>query len=133
VRELWRGVDPFTHVHRFIDMHDYGDALLRAGFAEPVMDTERLTVTYRDLPALLGEIRDSGARNIAQGRPRGLTGRARGAVVQSRSEALSRNGPLRISVEVVHGHAWAVGERSPRRADGEVLVPIERLRTRRQD
>jgi malonyl-CoA O-methyltransferase len=97
------------------------------------MDTERLTVTYRDLPALLGEIRDSGARNIAQGRPRGLTGRARGAVVQSRSEALSRNGPLRISVEVVHGHAWAVGERSPRRADGEVLVPIERLRTRRQD
>jgi hypothetical protein len=40
---------------------------------------------------------------------------------------------LRISVEVVHGHAWAVGERSPRRADGEVLVPIERLRTRRQD
>jgi SAM-dependent methyltransferase len=50
VRDLWRGVDPFTHVHRFIDMHDFGDALLRAGFAEPVMDTERLTVTYRDFP-----------------------------------------------------------------------------------
>jgi malonyl-CoA O-methyltransferase len=133
VRELWRGVDPFTHVHRFIDMHDYGDALMRAGFAEPVMDTERLTVTYRDLPALLAEIRGSGARNIALGRPRGLTGRARGEVVRSRSEALSRNGPLRISVEVVHGHAWAVGERSTRREGGEVLVPIERLRMRRKD
>src|SRR4029453_10198211 len=44
VRDLWRGVDPFTHVHRFIDMHDYGDALLRAGFAEPVMDTGRWSV-----------------------------------------------------------------------------------------
>ena len=132
-RELWRGVDTFTHVHRFIDMHDFGDALLRAGFAEPVMDTERLTVTYPDLSALLEEIRGSGARNLAQGRPHGLTGRARGALVRSRSEELRRNGPLRISVEVIHGHAWSVGERKPRRAGDEVLVPFERLRTRRKD
>ena len=133
VRELWRGVDPFTHVHRFIDMHDFGDALLRAGFAEPVMDTERLTVTYRDLSTLLDEIRGSGARNIAQGRPHGLTGRARGALVRSRCEELVRNGPLRISVEVIHGHAWSVGERTSRRVGDEVLVPFERLRTRRKD
>jgi malonyl-CoA O-methyltransferase len=133
LRDLWRGVDPFTHVHRFIDMHDFGDALLRAGFAEPVMDTERLTVTYRDLPTLLREIRDSGARNIAQGRPRGLTGRARGAVVRSRGEEVARNGPLRISVEVVHGHAWSVGERQSRRVGDEVLVPLERLRSHRKD
>jgi malonyl-CoA O-methyltransferase len=133
VRELWRGVDPFTHVHRFIDMHDFGDALLRAGFAEPVMDTERLTVTYRDLPAVLAEIRGSGARNLAQGRPRGLTGRARGEVVRSRSEALGRNGPLQISVEVVHGHAWSVGERQSRRVGDEVRVPFEGLRKRRKD
>jgi malonyl-CoA O-methyltransferase len=133
VRELWRGVDPFTHVHRFIDMHDFGDALLRAGFAEPVMDTERLTVTYRDLSTLLDEIRGSGARNIAQGRPHGLTGRARGALVRSRSEELVRNGPLCVSVEVIHGHAWSVGERTSRRVGDEVLVPFERLRTRRKD
>jgi malonyl-CoA O-methyltransferase len=133
VRELWRGVDPFTHVHRFIDMHDLGDALLRAGFAEPVMDTERLTVTYRDLSTLLDEIRGSGARNIAQGRPHGLTGRARGALVRSRSEELVRNGPLCVSVEVIHGHAWSVGERTSRRVGDEVLVPFERLRTRRKD
>ena len=133
VRDLWRGVDPFTHVHRFIDMHDFGDALLRAGFAEPVMDTERLTVTYRDFPALLAELRGSGARNIAQGRPRGLTGRERGALVRSRSEELGRNGPLRISVEVVHGHAWSVGESPSRRVGNEVLVPFQALRTRRRD
>ncbi len=133
VRDLWRGVDPFTHVHRFIDMHDFGDALLRAGFAEPVMDTERLTVTYSTLTALLAEIRGSGARNLAQGRPRGLTGRARGAVVRARSEELIRNDALRISVEVVHGHAWSMGERASRRVGDEVRVPIERLRARRKD
>jgi malonyl-CoA O-methyltransferase len=131
VRELWRGIDPFTHVHRFIDMHDFGDALLRAGFAEPVMDTERLTVTYSDLSALVAEIRGSGARNIAQGRPRGLSSRARGAGVRSRSAELTRNGPLKVSVEVIHGHAWSVGERKSRRADDEILVPVEALRTRR--
>lgn len=131
VRDLWRGVDDFTHVHRFIDMHDFGDALLRAGFAEPVMDAERLTVTYPNLAALVDELRGSGARNLAQGRPRGLTGRARGELVRTRSEPLTRDAPLRLSVEVIHGHAWSVDERRPRRAGDEVLVPIERLRTRR--
>ena len=98
-------------------MHDLGDALLRAGFAEPVMDTERLTVTYPDLTALLGEIRGSGSRNIAQGRPHGShRSCARRRLVRSRSEELRRNGPLRISVEVIYGQAWSVGERKPRRA-----------------
>jgi malonyl-CoA O-methyltransferase len=133
VRELWRGLDTCTHVHRFIDMHDFGDALMRAGFAEPVMDTERLTVTYPSLAALLSEIRGGGARNLAQGRPRGLTGRGRGAIVRSRAAELGRNGPLRISVEVVHGHAWSTGERARRRAADEVLIPLERLRLRRKD
>jgi malonyl-CoA O-methyltransferase len=133
VRSLWRGVDPFTHVHRFIDMHDFGDALLRAGFAEPVMDTERLTVTYSSLTSLLGEIRGSGASNLTQGRPRGLTGRARGAVVRARSEELVRDGALHISVEVVHGHAWSVGQRASRRVGDEVRVPIAGLRARRKD
>lgn len=132
LRELWRGIDAATHVHRFIDMHDFGDALLRAGFAEPVMDTERLTVTYPSLDALLEELRGSGARNVAQGRRRGLTGRKRGAAVRARGEELTRNGLLNISVEVIHGHAWSPAERSSRREGDEVLVPIEALRSRRK-
>jgi malonyl-CoA O-methyltransferase len=132
LRELWRGLDPSIHVHRFIDMHDFGDALLRAGFAEPVMDTERLTVTYPSLTALVDELRGSGARNVAQGRSHGLTGRSRGEALRSRGAALLRNGPLSISVEVIHGHAWAPDERQSRRAGDEVLVPIEALRSRRK-
>ncbi|HEY7642675.1 MAG TPA: malonyl-ACP O-methyltransferase BioC [Steroidobacteraceae bacterium] len=133
LRELWRGVDAATHVHRFIDMHDFGDALLRAGFAEPVMDTERLTVTYPSLTALHDELRASGARNVAHGRRRGLTSPGRSAAVQVRSEALLRNGSLSVSVEVIHGHAWAPAERKSRRAGDEVRVPLEALRTRRKD
>ena len=133
LRELWRGIDNAVHVHRFIDMHDFGDALLRAVFAEPVMDTERLTVTFPSLNAVLDELRSTGARNVAQGRARGLTGRARGAAVLARSEALTRNGPLSISVEVIHGHAWSPDERRSRRTGDEVRVPVEILRTRRKD
>jgi malonyl-CoA O-methyltransferase len=133
VRELWRGIDGAIHVHRFIDMHDFGDALLRAGFAEPVMDTERLTVTYPGLGALLEELRGSGSRNVAHGRPLGLTSRARGAALLARGATLARNGPLSISVEVIHGHAWAPKERKSRRAGDEVLVPIAALRSRRKD
>jgi malonyl-CoA O-methyltransferase len=130
LRELWRGLDEAPHVHRFIDMHDFGDALLRAGFAEPVMDTARLTVTSASLDAVLADLRGSGARNIAAGRNRGLTGRMRGGTVLARSEALTRNGPMHVSVEVIHGHAWAPAERRSRRAGDEVLVPIEALRSR---
>ena len=132
LRELWRGLDACTHVHRFIDMHDFGDALVRAGLAEPVMDTERLTVTYPSLTALHQELRHSGAGNLAFGRPRGLTGRTRAAALAARTEALARNGQLSISVEVIHGHAWA-GERKARRSGDEVLVPLEALRSRRKD
>ncbi len=63
LRDGWRKIDAHPHVHRFIDMHDLGDALMRAGLAEPVMDTERLTVTYPHLDALLQELTAMGSSN----------------------------------------------------------------------
>ena len=124
LRSLWRQVDAHTHVHRFIDMHDLGDALMRTGFAEPVMDTERLTVTYPDLAALVRELHGSGSTNVARGRARGLSGRGRWSALQQHSEALKRNGALPISVEVVYGHAWAGAQRERRPDSPEVRVPI---------
>jgi malonyl-CoA O-methyltransferase len=131
VRDSWSGIDRHIHVHRFIDMHDFGDALLRAGFAEPVMDAERLTITYPNLPALIGELRASGARNLAHGRPRGLTGRARGRRFEMQSAAARRNGPLSISVEVIHGHAWSIGQPARRQVADEVRVPVQSIPRRR--
>jgi malonyl-CoA O-methyltransferase len=130
LRDLWRGIDRHTHVHRFIDMHDFGDALMRAGFAEPVMDVERLTVTYPNLDALLSELKASGARNVAQGRPRGLTSRARGAELKKRGEAACRNGRLSISVEVIHGHTWSAVQDKARRDVDEIRVPVSSIRRR---
>jgi malonyl-CoA O-methyltransferase len=136
LREGWRQIDSYTHVHRFIDMHDLGDALMRAGLAEPVMDTERLTVTYADVDALMRELTATGSGNIAHGRPRGLTTKARlealRSVVNSTAQPSRAGGaPLisvAISVEVVYGHAWAGQLRRPQRAGGEVRIPVSSLK-----
>lgn len=128
LREGWRKIDSYTRVHRFIDMHDLGDALMRAGLAEPVMDTERLTVTYPDVDALLRELAASGSSNVAQGRPRGLTTKARLQALRQLVSREPRAGALPVSVEVVYGHAWAGQLRRPQRAGGEVRVPLSSLK-----
>jgi malonyl-CoA O-methyltransferase len=127
LRDAWRRADRYTHVHRFIDMHDIGDALVRAGLAEPVMDTERLTITYPSLPALVEELRASGSTNIAHGRARGLTGKRRAREFRT----IGTNGALAISVEAVFGHAWAGTLREQQRQGGEVRVPVTAIKPRR--
>lgn len=125
LRQAWVRVDGHTHVHGFIDMHDLGDALMRAGFAEPVMDTERLTVTYRDPQTLLAELVGSGSANVAHGRRRGLVGRtARQRWIEA-YEAARRDGVLPITLEVVYGHAW-VAERGRKLTapDGETRISV---------
>ena len=53
LRAAWAEVDDYPHVHEFIDMHNLGDALVAAGFSEPVLDTDRVIVTYKDVPRWL--------------------------------------------------------------------------------
>ena len=127
LRAAWRRIDAYAHVHRFIDMHDIGDALMRAQFAEPVMDVERLTVTYADLSALRRELKQTGSRNLAEGRRTGLVGGRAGAEILS---GLMQEGVLPVSVEVVYGHAWAGELRSRGGMRGEALVSIQALRNR---
>jgi len=68
LRTAWRAVDNRVHVHDFIDMHDLGDALVRARFADPVMDVEHLTLTYPEVNNLLRELKAIGAHNAAAAR-----------------------------------------------------------------
>lgn len=128
LREGWRKVDSYTHVHRFIDMHDLGDALMRAGLAEPVMDTERLTVTYPDLDALMRELTESGATNVAYGRRRGLSTKACLQTLRDAVRKEPQSGALPVSVEVVYGHAWAGELRRPQRAGDEIRIPVSSLK-----
>lgn len=105
----------------FHDMHDIGDALMAAGFSEPVMDTQRLTLSWRTAQALLDDVRALGG-NAQRERFRGLLGRRQRTGWLEAIESLrGEDTLLRVTVEVVFGHAWCPARK--RRADG--LVPIE--------
>jgi len=133
LRQAWARVDGHPHVHGFIDMHDLGDALMRAGFAEPVMDTERLTITYRDPETLLAELVGSGSANVAHGRRRGLVGRTARQRLVDACEAGRRDGVLPVTLEVVYGHAW-VAERGRKLAApaGETRISVRDIGRRSQ-
>lgn len=90
----------------FIDMHDLGDELVRAGFADPVMDMERITLTWATPQAMLDELRSWGG-NVAQGRFSGLRTRAwRQGLLDLIARQLTRqDGRIGLTVEVVYGHA----------------------------
>ena len=99
-----------NRMHAFADMHDVGDALVRAGLADPVLDLDRLTVTWPDVAAIRRDHVASGAGNSARGRVATLTGRARLAEMLD----LFRSGEgFAAELELVYGHAWGVGPRAP--------------------
>jgi malonyl-CoA O-methyltransferase len=129
LRDAWARADSRTHVNRFLDMHDIGDALVRAGLGEPVLDVERYTLTYDDVHALMRDLKAIGAHNVTTGRPPGLTGRGRLAAMKAGYEAHRSGGKLPATYEVVYGQAWA-----PTRAPGasrESIVPVSAIGRRR--
>jgi malonyl-CoA O-methyltransferase len=107
LRASWEAVDGYTHVNSFIDLHDVGDSLLHTKWAEPVMDSERITVTYRELRGLMQDLKRIGAHNVTSGRPRGLTGKRHLQQLVDAYEPFREDGVLPASYEVVYGHAWS--------------------------
>lgn len=93
--------------HAFTDMHDWGDMLVQAGFAEPVMDMERITLTYDSPASLLAECRVLG-RNLHRDRFASVRGRAWRAELEQMLLTLAQplhDGRLAVTVEVIYGHA----------------------------
>ncbi len=136
LREAWAAVDDGAHVHRFYDMHDIGDALVRAGLGEPVMDVERYTLTYPDPDAAMKELAALGARNSAQGRSRGLTGRRRFAQFIAELERQRGDDRLALTCEVVFGTAWAQaapGRRDRAAPGGEIAIAVDAISNRRKN
>jgi malonyl-CoA O-methyltransferase len=93
--------------HEFTDMHDWGDMLVHAGFAEPVMDMERITLSYSGAPALLQELRGLG-RNLHPQRFQGLRGKRWHRALCDALESSLRgpDGRLHLSFELIYGHAF---------------------------
>lgn len=106
LRRSYEGTDASTHVNRFIDMHDIGDMLVHAGYADPVMDMERITLTYGDVRALMRDLKAIGAHNVTQGRPGSLSGKSLLRKVEQNYESSRVGGKLPATFEVVYGHAW---------------------------
>jgi malonyl-CoA O-methyltransferase len=101
LRTLYRSLGWPAPSHEFTDMHDWGDMLVAAGFAEPVMDMERITLTFETPQRLLQELRGLG-HNLNVGRFQALRGRQWHAQLL---QALAGQ-PLQLSFEVIYGHAF---------------------------
>jgi malonyl-CoA O-methyltransferase len=111
-----------THV--FTDMHDWGDMLVQAGFAAPVMDMERITLSYTGAAPLLEDLRELG-RNLHAGRHPAWRGRGwRERLCQALDEGLPRSGDgrLLLTVEIIYGHAFKPQPRVPMAGTSEVSV-----------
>ncbi len=122
LRELRTATDAasgnsYTSVSRFIDMHDIGDALVRAGFSAPVLDVERFTLTYDDVTSVMRDLKSIGAHNATDGRARGLMGKTYFASLAQSYEQFRQNGKLPATFEVVYAHAWR-GQNKTAMADG---------------
>lgn len=113
LRNAWYDTDEDGHVNRFADMHDVGDAMVAAGLADPVLDVDRLTVTYGSVDGLYRDLTECGARNCLKNRRRTLTGKTRFERVSEQLLAGATNGRLAIELELVFGHAWGRGARLP--------------------
>jgi len=129
LRAAWAIVDARPHVHPFVDMHDVGDALIRAGFADPVLDVERFTLTYGTVNEALHDLKRIGAHNAFKSRFTGLTGKARYRSFVAAYDNYRSAGRLPVTYEVVYGQAWYPA--APLSRDGEVDVPVASLTRRR--
>ena len=131
LRQAWRQTDSqLNHVNDFIDMHDIGDALIRAGFGQPVMDVEHFTLTYDKPMGVLKDLKAIGATSASLNRARGLTGKTRFQAMLDAYETLRQNGKIPATYEVVHGHAWANQEvfKGPNRSkEGIYEITLEQF------
>ncbi|HEY0767284.1 MAG TPA: malonyl-ACP O-methyltransferase BioC [Steroidobacteraceae bacterium] len=123
LRSAWTHADGYNHVNHFVDVHDVGDALVRAGLMEPVLDVDRVAVGYPDALSLMRDLKAIGAHNVTAGRPRALAGRARLKRMQDAYEAFRRDDRLPATYEVIYGASWgAAGRAAATAVAGEARI-----------
>jgi malonyl-CoA O-methyltransferase len=109
IGRAWASVDDMPHVISFPDMHDIGDGLVRAGLRDPVLDVDRLLISYDKADKLFTDLSRAGARNVLSGRGSNLTGKGK---FRGMTESLSASGPgdkIVLDLELVYGHCWGSG------------------------
>jgi malonyl-CoA O-methyltransferase len=134
LREAYQAVGETPPLSPFAAIQQIGDAMLAAGFKDPVLDRDRYTLTYPDLRSLMRELRDIGAGDARHERRRGLGGRARLQRVTEAYEPLRRDGALPSTWEVITAQAWGPAPGAPRRGAGGDLAsfPADHIPRRRR-
>ena len=123
IRTAFSMVDDAAHVLSFVDMHDFGDMLVNAGFSTPVMDMETITVTYDSTEKLLADVRAWGGNPLTTRRP-GLMGRhAWMRVVEALEQSRRVDGKIPLTFEVIYGHAFRPVPKTT--ASGETIVRLD--------
>jgi malonyl-CoA O-methyltransferase len=107
----------------FVDMHDFGDMLVNAGFSTPVMDMETITVTYESVERLMSDARAWGGNPLAN-RQRGLMGKTSWRrIVEALESGRRPDGRLPLTFEIIYGHAFRPVPRTT--SSGETIVRLD--------
>jgi malonyl-CoA O-methyltransferase len=124
LREAATSTGNAVRVLPFVDLHDYGDMLVQAGFASPVMDMEKLNITYSSATKLLADVRAFGGDPL-EAPARGLMSRARWhALLRALEGSAGPDRKLSLTVEVIYGHAFRARPKTT--GTGEPIVYVER-------
>jgi malonyl-CoA O-methyltransferase len=135
LRAAWAAADHAPHVGAFAHIAQVGDALLAAGFRDPVLDSEHFTLTYPDAASVMRELKGLGATNADARRPRGLTGKAHlHCAIDAYERLRGDDGALPATYEVISAHAFGPESGQPRRGHGGEIAtfPIDKLRGSRR-
>ena len=105
LKRSWSVVDSSPHVNEFIDMHDIGDQMIQSGFQSPIMEMEKLTLTYEKVLDLMRDLKGIGAQSV-ENRSKSLTGKTKFKKMLEMYESYRENGKIPATYEVIYGHAW---------------------------
>ena len=128
LRHAWPRTGAQAPPSPFLDMHDVGDAVVRSGLRDPVLDVDRLTVTYPDAAAVFRDLTAMGGRNSRYSGSGGLVGGARYAAMLDALERCRKDGVLSFDLELVYGHCWGSGRSA---GTGEVRIDPAGIARRR--
>jgi malonyl-CoA O-methyltransferase len=123
LRQAFSKIDQMPHTLPFVDMHDYGDMLVNAGFSTPVMDMEKITLTYDNTEKLFADVRALGGNPLLS-RRHGLLGRRDYGLVRAALEAMrNTEGRIPLTFEVIFGHAFKPAAK--KLASGEAIIRMD--------
>lgn len=111
IRRAWSQVDNNAHVNHFLDMHDLGDGLVNAGFADPVLDVDRLSISYDNTEKMFADLTAVGGRNALRQRNHALVGKQHFRQMTEELQRSGTDGKITLDLELVFGHCWGAGPR----------------------